>query len=103
MELCSNQKLVIINFTQFSFLNIDRSKEEHDVWINHILAAHNEADWGLYNIYTQNENNMMKEFKKSLKSINPNPSFVQSYKWTGKPSDDWNRIDHFAGNPKIVQ
>ncbi len=81
-------------------MNIDRSKEEHDVWVNHIMAAHNEADWGMYKI-TQQESNYIKDFKKSYYNIDYNPDYVSSHKWTGKVSDDWNRVDHFY-RPKVL-
>ena len=101
MECGSNQKLVKNYFRIFfSFLNIDKSKEEHDVWVNHIMAAHNSADWGFYDI-TQHDSNYLKDFKKSYYNIDINPSYVNSFKWTGKITDDWNRVDHFI-KPRVV-
>ncbi len=82
-------------------MNIDRSKEEHDVWVNHIFAAHNEADWGIFSL-TQNDNAYKQRMRKINKSReNEKTSILTSYKWTGKPSDDWNRVDHFV-KPKVV-
>jgi hypothetical protein len=76
-------------------LNIDRSNEEHDVWANQILAAHNSEDWGIYTL-SQPDNKLLQEYRKKLYSINQDPDYVQSNKWTGKPSDDWNRVNHFV-------
>ena len=81
-------------------MNIDRSKEEHDVWVNHIMAAHNEADWGLYN-NMQEESNFIKDFKKSYYNLDYYPGYVSSKKWTGKATDDWNRVDTFI-RPKVL-
>ncbi len=76
-----------------SFLNYDRSKEEHDVWVNHIQAAHNANDWGLINKYDP-RNNYVKAKNQAIKAaLSVESDLFSSYKWTGKPSDDWNRVD----------
>ena len=56
----------------------------------------------MYDNFTQDNNNLMKEFRKNYYRMDTNPSFVGSYKWTGKPSDDWNRVDRFV-EPSVIQ
>ena len=90
-------KFTLINI---SFLNIDRTKEEHDVWANHVMAAHNSEDWGLYKS-SQPDNKKFTESRMKSYETDPNPAFIKSNKWTGKPSDDWNRVDQFV-HPKVV-
>jgi len=64
------------------------------------MAAHSSEDWGIYKL-SQPDNKQFTESRMKSYETNPNPDFIQSNKWTGKPSDDWNRVDRFV-HPKVV-
>ncbi len=73
-------------------LNYDKSKAEFDTWTNYISKQEDEADWG-YNRPYQLDNIVIRTERSLLRKLTDKEpeSIWTKYKWTGKPTDDWNR------------
>lgn len=87
MEREAYQELVFIKKIIYSFINFDRTNEERDVWVNHILVREVSDDFkpSLETPYSH------EHYRVGFESFNKKKlDFIDSFKWTGTVKDNWN-------------
>ncbi len=74
-----------------SILNYDRSEEERDVWSNQVTSRETEIKYGMDDpLLSDVEQGSLPSALAKTRYVKP--SFYESFKWAGKPNEQWNHF-----------
>ena len=79
-------------------INYNRRNEEDDVWLNQVLFRDSAEKWGMSDVKEKTDENLPQLLENTTKV---KPSFYESFKWSGKPTEQWNQYIYYGWSKSL--